>query len=443
MPSPNKNVTINGQVYYDQVTRNSVGQVVSSGHVVVTNSQMLFNEVLTTVSVRTPNFGRLKASQLPMNPYSKYARWYSSPMGSFSQTARVISNGNITTYDYKTNVAWLVGSGIPRDTSLDADNPTQKIIGKLIEKISLAKASTLVTVAELNKTASHLAHTATRVHGALRALKSGRFGAFANSLGITYRSREVVRFNKRFNAARSFDQQSNTYHSSRMSRERGRSRVTDLVADTWLEYSYGWKPLLKDVYDTAKAAASIMVEYQNVVRMEVASASNNRVTYSNVPNGQLGLTTLTDSTDMGRMAIFYRIPSGTISTADAFGLNNPLYVAWELVPFSFVVDWFLPIGDMINALTAFNGLQFHHGWHASRQVIKRKRTVLPGSTYTSGGVEYRCFSSDVKDDLFELGTGRSSISSFPQYGLAKFKNPGSFAHAASAIALLQSLFLRR
>lgn len=34
----------------------------------------------------------------------------------------------------------------------------------------------------------------------------------------------------------------------------------------------------------------------------------------------------------------------------ALGLNNPVGVVWELVPFSFVIDWFLPIGKLIDTM---------------------------------------------------------------------------------------------
>jgi len=48
-------------------------------------------------------------------------------------------------------------------------------------------------------------------------------------------------------------------------------------------------------------------------------------------------------------AIFYvqtDVPAHRIS------LGNPMELAWELIPFSFVVDWFLPIGNWISALDA-------------------------------------------------------------------------------------------
>lgn len=38
------------------------------------------------------------------------------------------------------------------------------------------------------------------------------------------------------------------------------------------------------------------------------------------------------------------------------GLVNPAAVAWELVPFSFLVDWFIGVGSWLNGLTDFVGL---------------------------------------------------------------------------------------
>ena len=41
--------------------------------------------------------------------------------------------------------------------------------------------------------------------------------------------------------------------------------------------------------------------------------------------------------------------------------SNPLLTAWELVPYSFVVDWFVPIGDFINQYASTDGLVFISG----------------------------------------------------------------------------------
>jgi hypothetical protein len=137
----------------------------------------------------------------------------------------------------------------------------------------------------------------------------------------------------------------------------------------------------------------------------------------------------------------FRIPNGAISVVDAFGLSNPLTVAWEIIPFSFVVDWFLPIGDALKGLTAFSGLEFHDGWITRKDYSMAKGRVDLKS-FSSGGVSnFRRGSVEGWKEAFTIR--RDKLNSFPSYGFPQWKDPRSFAHAASAIALLQSLFLRK
>ena len=47
-----------------------------------------------------------------------------------------------------------------------------------------------------------------------------------------------------------------------------------------------------------------------------------------------------------------------LSTPRSLGLTDPLSVAWELIPYSFVVDWFYPIGtylENLNTIPKLNG----------------------------------------------------------------------------------------
>lgn len=45
-----------------------------------------------------------------------------------------------------------------------------------------------------------------------------------------------------------------------------------------------------------------------------------------------------------------------MSTPRRLGLQDPLGVAWELTPWSFVVDWFVPISTYLDTLNTFSGL---------------------------------------------------------------------------------------
>jgi hypothetical protein len=42
--------------------------------------------------------------------------------------------------------------------------------------------------------------------------------------------------------------------------------------------------------------------------------------------------------------------------ANKLGFVNPGVIAWELVPFSFVIDWFVPVGNFLSQWTDFVGL---------------------------------------------------------------------------------------
>jgi len=37
--------------------------------------------------------------------------------------------------------------------------------------------------------------------------------------------------------------------------------------------------------------------------------------------------------------------------------GNPYIWVWERIPFSFVVDWFVPVGSWLNAVTALDGVK--------------------------------------------------------------------------------------
>lgn len=44
------------------------------------------------------------------------------------------------------------------------------------------------------------------------------------------------------------------------------------------------------------------------------------------------------------------------------GLDDPLGLIWELTPYSFVVDWFLPVGQWLSSFRSIKGLTFQGGY---------------------------------------------------------------------------------
>ena len=65
--------------------------------------------------------------------------------------------------------------------------------------------------------------------------------------------------------------------------------------------------------------------------------------------------------------------SHQVATAKKFGLSTVLPTMWELVPLSWVADYFIGIGDYLENLFAWQGLDFHS--------VRVSRHVLTNGSY--------------------------------------------------------------
>lgn len=141
------------------------------------------------------------------------------------------------------------------------------------------------------------------------------------------------------------------------------------VANAYLELKYGWLPLISDVYQMCDALRSSFKDVGVSVRSHGRSSSKNEFgVYSKVSlRGQVSNTATRSLTEMG--------------------FSNPLLIAWELVPFSFVIDYFLGIGNTLASFPIFSGTTFTEGTATTVKVssYRSKRTgeIMKQDTYIS------------------------------------------------------------
>lgn len=134
-----------------------------------------------------------------------------------------------------------------------------------------------------------------------------------------------------------------------------------VVADTWLEYSFGVSPFLSDI----KAAAETLARFKLDIRraavkgygesFEVWAAgtrttgtSNAGVPYRKVTNYR------TDAKVIYRVGLAANMGYNSGSTAriielSGFQFQNFIPTVWEVLPWSFMIDYFSNIGDVIEA----------------------------------------------------------------------------------------------
>lgn len=211
----------------------------------------------------------------------------------------------------------------------------------------------------------------------------------------------------------------------------------DNVAGRWLELQYGWLPLLSDVYAAYNDAREGITRY--TPRISVT-----RTVKQPVPNFRIdmdwGLTadiTHTRESVYGvKVRLDYQLNSEALATASKVGLTNPLEVAWELVPFSFVVDWGIPIGNWLSAWDADFGLSFIGGSKTLFSRVQRTGRIHQGMRSRQ---VYRAHYADLTATLDGFQMARSVYTS-PPIPVVYWKNPVSALHALNALALLKALF---
>ena len=74
--------------------------------------------------------------------------------------------------------------------------------------------------------------------------------------------------------------------------------------------------------------------------------------------------------------------------ANQLGLVNPASVAWELIPFSFLVDWFLPVGKFLESYTDTVGMQLDN----IQRMERREANHIYVSTYSGTNDKDQAFS---------------------------------------------------
>lgn len=134
------------------------------------------------------------------------------------------------------------------------------------------------------------------------------------------------------------------------------------LANGWLELEFGWKPLVDDVYAAMEVYRSSVVKGQAVKtsRQHSVKGGFNDYPWSNYEN--IRDTTypwarrIVDNGANASAKVYAEVSNPSLRTLNQLGLVNPALIGWQLLPFSFIVDWFLPISNILAYMTATAGL---------------------------------------------------------------------------------------
>jgi hypothetical protein len=191
-----------------------------------------------------------------------------------------------------------------------------------------------------------------------------------------------------------------------------------VVASNWLELQYGWLPLLSDAESGAKFLAHLCeVPFQHVVRVQ------RHKTYA--------LGTFGSAFTFAKgSSVYQKSIKAILKEVDVVklsGLSDPLSVVWEKLPYSFVADWFIPIGSFLANRGLSQALK-------GTFVISTKRRVT-GAGIASLNAD-RVVSPNYRYDRGWFKREISTTLPVPLPGVKPLNEALSWRHAANAVALL-------
>lgn len=129
------------------------------------------------------------------------------------------------------------------------------------------------------------------------------------------------------------------------------------LSNLWLEYRFGVQPLLQDIDDASRALANSIYNRRPRAQIKGTAAEKYSVPPSKLSGA--GLNALFwDVYEKTEYEISYRykgsmwLDTGTptqVISSLGFSPVDWLPTVWELIPYSFVIDYFTNIGDLISA----------------------------------------------------------------------------------------------
>lgn len=210
-------------------------------------------------------------------------------------------------------------------------------------------------------------------------------------------------------------------------------RNTHQLLNDYLAVQYGVKPLMQDVYG-ASSALNEREKDGDAYRATVKAVVRDQQRYTDKKTWQNYTRAFYTADVQVDRSVFVRLDyimdNPLLASLASLGITNPAASAWELTRLSFVVDWFLGIGNYLSAFDAALGWDFLAGSQTKMvRLVAYSPTAQPWNSgcevVSSGPVSQRSFSFS-----------RSVYVDSPWPGLPVLKNPLSGLHVANAIALI-------
>lgn len=210
-----------------------------------------------------------------------------------------------------------------------------------------------------------------------------------------------------------------------------RGKLTPCTVGTnVLTMNYGIMPLASDLFDSVQHLQDRLASEQVYDRVTVTSKVKEPFT----KNGCFGYWKVEE-----RAIVYLELEPENYY---GFTAGNPLELGWEAVPFSFVLDWVIPIGDYLSSLDALKGVKAVTGTLTRKEEYYHSQwTGIAGMNQVRPGIHR--YKSHKRDVLYSIPLPRAP-SWEPSFHWKKIANGlsllGTMRDSCSYQKLVRNLF---
>lgn len=326
---------------------------------------------------------------------------------------------------YSAGAIW----GWEADASLQAREAYAKAYDRLISQIrGEATASLAASAAEGRESFAMIANRAIQLRNGYTALKKGNIPGMLRSFGFEL-GRKPKGGNRRppFWVRMGPNGKQHTISTDKVSRDSHllRRGARD-AASTWLEYWFGWSPLIADIQSAVQVLTNPVTPQtlRNVFRGTGTSVRQ----YSHSVNNRYSLTTDSfTATFFVSLQCTCTVSSPNLALANRLGILNPLSVAWEITPFSWLIDWFVPVGRFLESWTDTVGFNIN-------RIIRSERRTCTRNLYDLAKETGRLVTNDSTS--YSFNRTLPGALHIPGWRDRQGKGVSGLTRAATAISLL-------
>jgi hypothetical protein len=173
--------------------------------------------------------------------------------------------------------------------------------------------------------------------------------------------------------------------------------AVDALSQAWLQYKYGILPFLADAQALQKEFHDKVGYYTTTLQSKRAGVRTTSIDRTKVSaNGVLfgygwDVEKIVETEILSTSVCYYQhlLELEARATLAYWGLHPSQFasVAWELVPYSFVADWFVNLGDWIRAISPTFNLTKLGGCTSQKASITVSHRLLP--PYYIGSSSYK------------------------------------------------------